>query len=97
MPIRSYVGECVFTPQALSAMSTALEATMEILGIDGDEARRGAVARFIIRLAREDDSLDSAELRDKAVAALGGVAYCLASAPLRQIRGFQEGRISGSS
>jgi hypothetical protein len=75
MPIRSYVGDCVFTPQALSAMSTALEAALEILGLDGDEAKRGAVARFIIRLAREDDSLDAAELRDKAVAALGGVAY----------------------
>ena len=75
MPIRRYVEEGVFTPQALSAMSTALEATMEILGLGGDEAKRGAVARFIIRLAREDDSLDAAELRDKAVAALGGVAY----------------------
>ena len=75
MPIRRYVEEGVFTPQALLAMSAALEATMEILGLGGDEAKRGAVARFIIRLAREDDSLDAAELRDKAVAALGGVAY----------------------
>ena len=56
-------------------MSKALEATTEILGIEGDEAKRQAVAKFIIRLAREDDSLDAAELRDKAVAALGGVAY----------------------
>ena len=76
MPIRRYVEKgVVFTPQALSAMSKALEATTEILGIEGDEARRQAVARFIIRLAREDDSLDAAELRDKAVAALGGLAY----------------------
>ena len=82
MPIRRYVEEGVFTPQALSAMSTALEATMEILGLDGDEAKRGAVARFIIRLARQDDSPDAAELRDKAVAALGGVAYlAIAQAP----------------
>ena len=83
MPIRRYVEAGVFTPQALSAMSTALEATMEILGLDGDEAKRGAVARFIIRLARQDDSLDAAELRDKAVAALGGVAY-LAFVPVPQ-------------
>jgi hypothetical protein len=83
MPIRRYVEEGVFTPQALSAMSTALEATMEILGLDGDEARRQAVARFIIRLARKDDSLDATELRDKAVAALGGVAY-LAVLPVPQ-------------
>ena len=76
MPIRRYVEKgVVFTPQALSAMSQALEATIEILGIEGDEAKRQAVARFIIRAAREDNSLDAAELRDKAVAALGGVAY----------------------
>ena len=75
MPIRRYLEKEVFTPQALSAMSKALEATTEILGIEGDEAKRQAVAKFIIRLAREDDSLDAAELRDKAVAALGGVAY----------------------
>ena len=83
MPIRRYVEKgVVFTPQALSAMSKALEATIEILGIEGDEAKRQAVARFIIRLAREDASLDAAELRDKAVAALGGVAYlAIAQAP----------------
>ena len=56
-------------------MSKALEATIEILGIEGDEAKRQTVGRFIVRLAREDASLDAAELRDKAVAALGGVAY----------------------
>ena len=82
MPIRRYVEQGVFTPQALSAMSKALEATTEILGLAGDEAKRQAVARFIIRLAREDDSLDATELRDKAVAALGGVAYiAIALAP----------------
>ena len=81
MPIRRYAEKgVVFTPQALSAVSKALEATTEILGVEGDEAKRQAVARFIVRLAREDASLDAAELRDKAVAALGGVAY-LAIAP----------------
>jgi hypothetical protein len=75
MPIRRYVEKGVFTPQALSAMSKALEATTEILRIEGDEAKRQAVARFIIRLSREDNSLGAAEMRDKAVAALGGVAY----------------------
>ena len=73
MPIMRYVEKgVVFRPQALSAMSKALEATTGILGIEGDEAKRQAVARFIIRLAREDASFDAAELRDKAVAALGG-------------------------
>ena len=83
MPIRRYVEKgVVFTPQALSAMSKALEATTEILGIEGDEAKRQTVGRFIVRLAREDASLDAAELRDKALAALGGVAYlAIAQAP----------------
>lgn len=83
MPIRRYMEKgVVFTPQALSAMSKALEATTEILGVEGDEAKRQAIARFIVRLAREDASLDAAELRDKAVAALGGVAYlAIAQAP----------------
>ena len=82
MPIRRYVEKGVFTPEALSAMSKALVATTEILSIEGDEAKRQAVARFIIRLARDDNSLDAAELRDKAVAALGGVAYiAIAQAP----------------
>jgi hypothetical protein len=82
MPVRRYVERgVVFTPQALSAMSKALEATTEILGIEGDEAKRRAVARFIIRLA-EDASLDATELRDKTLAALGGVAYlAIAQAP----------------
>ena len=66
MPIRRYVEKgVVFTPQALSAVSKAIEATREILGVEGDEAKRQAVARFIVRLAREDASLDAAELRDR--------------------------------
>jgi hypothetical protein len=87
MPIRRYVEKgVVFTPQALSAMSKApqalsamskaLEATTEILGFGRDEAKREAVARFIIRLAKEDTDIDAAELRDKALAALGGATYC---------------------
>jgi hypothetical protein len=69
-------------------MSTALEAAMENLGLGGDEAKRGAVARFIIRLAREDDSLDAAELLDKAVAALGGVAYLAIAQALQRSNPF---------
>jgi hypothetical protein len=55
MPIRRYVKNgVIFDPQVLTAMSRALEATTNILGIDGDEARRRDVARFIIRLAQDD-------------------------------------------
>jgi hypothetical protein len=77
MPIRRYVEEgVVFTPQALSAMSRALEDSTQTLGIEGYEKQRQIVARFIIRIAQEDDSLDAAALRDRVLAALGGVAYC---------------------
>jgi hypothetical protein len=76
MPIRRYVGEGVFTPQALSEMSRALTDTAEILGMGSDENQRQAIAKFIIRLAREDDRLDATALRERAVLALGGVAYC---------------------
>jgi hypothetical protein len=75
MPIRRYVDEGVFSSEALSAMGKALEATTETLGIGNDETKRRAVAKFIIRLAQEDDSLDAAALRDRTVTALGGVAY----------------------
>jgi hypothetical protein len=86
MPIRRYVGEGVFTPQALSEMNRALTDTAEILGIGSDENQRQAIAKFIIRLAREDDSLDAAELRDRAVTALGGVAYSAARPASPQAR-----------
>jgi len=77
MPIRRYMQEgAVFSPQALSAMSQALIVTVEILGIGSDEAKRRDVARFLIRLTRSARTLDAITLRDMAVAALGGVAYC---------------------
>ena len=76
MPIRRYVKNgVVFSPQALSAMSKAFEATAETLGIGSDEIKRQAVAKFIIRLAQEDKSLDASALCDRAIVALGGVAY----------------------
>jgi hypothetical protein len=76
MPMGCYVEDGVFTPKTLSEMGKALEATAEILGFGDDEAKRRAIAKFLIRLAKEDESLDAAALRDRAVAALGGVAYC---------------------
>ena len=85
MPMRRYLGEGgFFRPQAVSALSKALVDTTEILGIEGDEIKRQAVARFIIRLAREDASLDAAALRDRVVAALGGVAYSNPASPQPQ-------------
>jgi hypothetical protein len=82
MPIGRYVENgVVFTPQALSAMSKALEATTEILRIGGDEKQRQIVARFIIRTAKEDGSLDAAALRDRVLTALGGVEYSIPANP----------------
>jgi hypothetical protein len=82
MPIRRYLGEGgFFRPTAVSAMSKALVQTTEILGIEGDEQQRQAVARFIIRLAREDANLGAAALTRAAVAALGGVAYSFPANP----------------
>ena len=93
MPIRRYMQKgTVFTPQVLSAMSQALTDTVEILGIGSDEAKRRDVARFIIRLMQEDGSLDAIALRDRAIPALGGAAYCGLqglSDPLNQAAGTE--------
>ncbi len=71
MPIRGYTESAdVFTPEALSVVGKAFEDVAETLGIGRDEMKRQAVAKFIIRLAREDASLDAAAWRDTAVAAL---------------------------
>ena len=48
MPIRRYVEEDVFMPQALETMSKALEGATEALGIGSDEIKRKAVAKLII-------------------------------------------------
>jgi hypothetical protein len=76
MPINRYAKEgSVFEPQALLSLGKALAETSERLGVGGDVKKRQAVAKFIIRLAQDDSSLDAAALRDRAVAALGGVEY----------------------
>jgi hypothetical protein len=76
MPIKRYLKKgVVFAPQALSVMSRALEETTQVLGMEGDENQRQIVARFIVSIAQEDDSLDAAALRDRVFAALGGIAY----------------------
>jgi hypothetical protein len=64
-----------FEPQAFSSLGKALEEISERLGVSGDEEKRQALAKFINRLAQEDGNLDAAALRDRAVAALGGVEF----------------------
>jgi hypothetical protein len=74
MPIGRFVEDgVVFSPDDLSAMSKALEETSRILGIEADENQRQIVARFIIKIAQEDDKLDAAALRERVFAELGGV------------------------
>ena len=78
MPIRHYVEHgVVFTSEVLSTMSNAFTAATEVLEIGGDEIKRAAVARFIIRLAQEDGNLDAAALRDRAVAVFGGPIFAV--------------------
>ena len=71
MPIRRYVGHGVFSSDALSAMSKAFEATVWTLGPECDEMKREAVAKFIIRLVRNEGNHDVTTLHRKAVAAFG--------------------------
>jgi hypothetical protein len=71
MPIRRYVEEGVFSSEALSAMGKAFEAAIWTLGPECDEMKREAVARFIIQSARNDGSLDVANLHHRAVATFG--------------------------
>jgi hypothetical protein len=71
MPIRRYVGEGVFSSEALSVMGKAFEAAIWTLGPECDEMKCEAVARFIIQSARNDGSLDVATLHRRAVAAFG--------------------------
>jgi hypothetical protein len=95
MPIRRYLEKrVVFTSEALSAVGKALAATTETLGIGNDETKRRAVGKFIIRLAQEDDSLDAATLRDRAVAALGGIAYCALPEGVQPLESLPERRVT---
>jgi hypothetical protein len=76
MPNRRYVERgVVFTPQAPFSNGPSVASNHGNSWIGSNELRRQAVAKFLIRLAREDGSLDATTLRDKAVVALGGVAY----------------------
>jgi hypothetical protein len=70
MPIRRYLEHgVVFSPEAVSAMGKAFEAAIWTLGPECDEMKREAVAKFIIRLARENESLGVAALHRRSIAA----------------------------
>jgi hypothetical protein len=65
-----------FSPESATNMGKALDGALDILGIEpGDETKREAVARFIMKLAEIDGGVDEASLRDQAVMALGGSVH----------------------
>jgi hypothetical protein len=94
MPIRRYVEHgVIFTSEVLLTMSNAFTAAREALEIGGDEIKRAAVARFIIRLAQEDGNLDAVDLRDRAVAVFGGPIFAVV---VNERHGVEAAPASGS-
>lgn len=81
MAISRYANKStVFEPQSLTAMSEALEVTTAALRIESETKRR-VVAKFIIRLAKENPRLDASALSERAIAALGSQGYVAQSVP----------------
>ena len=67
MPIRSYLDDhSAFEPEAIEAMSTALEETCIALQVEGQTKDREIIAARIIELAR-NGIIDSTALRDRVV------------------------------
>jgi hypothetical protein len=97
MPIRRYVEEGVFSSEALTVMGKAFEAAMWSLGTECGETKREAVAKFIIRLARNDGSLMGrpyilAQSRNSAVRS----RPCSSITPDTAYRPAQEAETSGA-
>ena len=68
MPIRSYLDDhCAFEPEAIDAMSKALEETCKALHVDGQAQVRETIAARIIDLAR-NGVLDAKVLSDRVLA-----------------------------
>ena len=67
MPIRSYLDDhSAFEPEAIEAMSTALEETSIALQVEGQTKDREIIAARIIELAR-NGIINSTALRDRVV------------------------------
>ena len=68
MPIRTYLtDQSAFDPQAITAMSKALEETCAALQVNGQTKDREIIAARIIDLAR-NGVIDATALRDRVVA-----------------------------
>ena len=68
MPIRTYLQDnCAFEPEAITAMSEALEETCKALHINGQRHDREVIAARIVDLAR-NGVIDAAALRRRVLA-----------------------------
>ena len=67
MPIRRYLNDpAVFEPEAINAMSKALDEACEVLQINGQSKDREIIATRIIDLAR-NGVVDTNALRDRVI------------------------------
>jgi hypothetical protein len=87
-----YLEPGAFDPEAVAAMCRAFQGSVGALGVDDDEMRREAVAQFVIHLARWDDSLDDTALRERTVAALGGLRSAARKSARSRASGFRAQR-----
>lgn len=69
MPIRQYLkDEAAFEPEAIQAMSDALERTCKALKLNGHAMDRETIATRIIELARSGIIMDAKALSDRVIA-----------------------------
>lgn len=78
--IHVFLQNDVFGPDAVQAMSTALEDVCRTLKIDGDQEAREAMAVRIIELARCGES-DPERLRDRVLREAGAASSVFVAMP----------------
>jgi hypothetical protein len=76
----------VFDPDALRAMSTALDEVCRVLRVDHDQRAREVMAVRIIQLAQRGER-DAQRLRDRVLREAGATPPVVAAAPTHQWRG----------
>lgn len=68
VPIRRFIQDHGFSPEALTRMNDALDVASLALRIElFEEDRRDALGRLIVKLALTDPSLNSAQLSERAI------------------------------
>ena len=92
--VELYLEPGAFDPEAVATMNRAFQGSVGALGVDDDEMRREAVAQFVIHLARWDESLDDTALRERTIAALGGLRSAADKPAPMRASGFRAPRAS---